>query len=412
MRLRLIRWIEACALLAVIPPNSYIAHGADNTKPGVRSHLTAVIEVWQNAEGGIRRGNWQNALVDVTTTVEGPLIGAPSGSQLLGQVQAVGNSRAGSFADDTGAFNPVSGIMANNHIRVFNLHYSQSASDNRWALKLGQLVVDDDFMVSPYAGMFANAAFGSLPSQVATPLCSECARRNAFPVYSVAAPGLWFRFGSVERSASQIGIYYGAPGTDTDTNRGFSWGNSHQSGALIFSERLWHYAIGRLDATSRLGLSAHSGRVDDFAAERARQGAAHVRGLYSLYAVHDLVLAADSAGQPLLAAFARAGFVPERGRTVVDAYGDCGFNWFSPFGRRGEDALGVAVSITHFGSDFRASAGYPRTQCTLEATYKARLTPRLVVQPDVQWLFNSGPHTLSHRRDTALILGVRATVTL
>ncbi len=372
--------------------------------------ITTTAEVWQAVGGGVATGGWWNTLVDASGHLSGDVVGAPRSSVFVAQLHWVMNRRAdASFADYTGAFNAVSNAMANDHLRVFNLHYRQSDPDERWAFKLGQIAVDDDFMLSDHARLFANAAFGSLPSQVATPVYVDNGGSSSFPLYAVAGPGIWLQVKPSATTMWQFGLYHGGPGADAKENTGFEWSHRRQAGVLGFLEGTWHYAWRSHAVTSRLGAAAHTGAFDDFHTQRVG-GGTRSTGFYSFYTVHDIVLLRGVGDRSKLGAFARAGIGPPSNRSVARAYGDTGVNWFGPVRSRPDDVAGSAISFTRFGSDYRALNDRAATETTVELTYQARLSARIVAQADIQFLFSPARHPHSARRETATVVGLRTSV--
>lgn len=368
-------------------------------------------EFWSNVDGGVRTENWWNTLLDLGVAFDLAKFGGPASGRVFAQVHWVKNRDTDTcFAHYTGALNPVSGTMAGDQVRVFNLYYHQTWRDGTCALKLGQLALDDDFMGSDYAALFANSALGAMPSQVGTSLSSECGYTSAFPIYAVAAPGVWLQLRPRESFSWQTGVYYGGPGPDTKDNHGFDWDRSSHSGVLVFSEIAWSYpAVGR-NATLRIGGSYHSGHFENYDAIQTGRTATVSRGLASFYAVHDLMLATDTAGRPKLAVFGRAGLSPQRDRSIVTAYADAGLNWFAPLAGRPDDIAGAAVSCTKFARAFRSVSSTAATETTVELTYKAQLTPRLAMQADAQFLFHPLGNSASGSGGTTTVLGLRAKV--
>ncbi|MDD2764303.1 MAG: carbohydrate porin [Opitutaceae bacterium] len=371
-------------------------------------------ESWRSVSDGARPGSWWNTLLDVGCTLDLAKLDGPAGGSLFVQAHWVQNRDGGTcFAASTGAFNPVSGLMASDHVRVFNLYYRQSWCGGAIGCKVGQLALDDDFMGSAYAALFANSAFGAMPSQVGTPLPSACGYTSAFPIYPVAAPGVWLQLRPRAAFSWQMGIYDGGPGPDSKDNHGFDWDRSAHSGVLMFTEASWSYRLADGDATLRVGGSYHNGHFENYDANQAGRTATIAHGLASFYAVHDLVLATDTAGQPKLAVFGRVGRSPQQDRSVVTTCADAGFNWFAPLPARSSDVAGAAISCTKFGRAFRratAPDGSASTETTLELTYRARLTPRCSVQVDAQLLFKPTPDTASGRREVATVLGLRTQI--
>lgn len=176
----------------------------------------------------------------------------------------------------------------------------------------------------------------------------------------------------------------------------------------------WNSLAGRA-ATLRLGLSYHTGPVDDFSGSTAGDPPATTQTVPNWCLIHDLEILANREGRTKLGLFARGGITPQSDRSVVAAYADAGLNWFAPLPSRPDDAAGVAVSYTRFGSTFQASAGpdgVASTETTLELTYKAQVTRWMALQADVQFLFNPAVNPGSGSRETATVLGLRAEITL
>jgi porin len=133
----------------------------------------------------------------------------------------------------------------------------------------------------------------------------------------------------------------------------------------------------------------------------------------NFYLIHDLALVISPDGAPKLGLFVRGGRNPEPDRSMVGGYADAGLNWFGPLPGRADDTAGLAVSSTCFGDDFLESAapdGFATDETTLEFTYRAQLTRWMVLQADVQLLFNPGLNPDSSSRETAAVLGLRVEV--
>ncbi len=407
---------RTCSWLAFLAASRFVSAQATAdphiaSGPTIKTVLAVTGELWRNTEGGVRTGNWWNTLLALGVECDLARFGGPADSLLFAQVHWVKNQRStGCFADETGAFNPVSNTMAADHARVFNLYYRQSWHGDTYALKLGQLAADEDFMGSDYAALFLNSAFGAMPSQVGTSLASCCNFTAAFPIYGVASPGVWLQVRPRDSFSWQTGVYYGGPGPETKDNHGFDWDHASHVGMLVFTEASWRYRFAGGDAALRVGATYHSGHFENYDAIQAGRAKTIARGLASFYVIHDLLLATNAAGQPKLGVFGRAGLSPQRDRSVVTAYADAGLNWFAPIPGRPDDIAGAAASCTRFGGAYRATTGIAKNETTIEVTYKAQITSRFALQLDTQFLFNPAPNSVSGRRETATVLGLRTSV--
>ena len=401
----------ACVALASSLAAQPATAGADAPTPATTAALTVTGEFWHNPSGGLVTGSRWNALADCSVELDLARLGGPAGSSFTAQLLWIENQHTeADFADLTGAANRVSGIHAADAWRLFNLFYRQSWADDRLALKVGQLALDDDFMGSDFAGLFAHSALGAMPSQVATPHGAATGSGSAYPIYAVAAPGVHFSATVNDAFSVQLGAYHGGPGADEHGNHGTDWDEGSGQGLVLFYEGAYRFALAGKASTLRAAGAVHTGRFDNFAALATNADAPEVRGLSSFYLVHDIVLAARDAEHPLLGAFWRAGLSPQLDRSVVARYADAGLNWFSPIPGRADDIAGLAVSYTEYGDAYRRlDPALAAAETALELTYRAQLTDHLALQAIVQRHFNPLPADDDARHD-ATVLGLRAEV--
>lgn len=381
---------------------------------GIEPFATLTSEVWGNAAGGLKTGGWYNQLLDFGFQLDTAKLGWWEGGSFFVQAHWVEHSgNASCFEEYTGAFNPVSSIMAGDQLRIFNLYYQQVWNNDNVLLKFGQIAADDDFMGSDYSGLFLNSAFGAMPSQVGTPLATSCGNSPAFPIYAVSAPGIFVRVRPSESIYTQLGLYYGRPGLDQPSNHGFDWVNQTPPELGLFWESGYSYKLAQHPATIRFGLTYHTGPLDDFSGMATGNPPTTRQAVPNYYAIHDLQLLADHEGNPKLGLFCRGGITPEMDRSMLSLYADAGFNWFAPLPGRRDDVAGLAVSYTKFGNAFRQSTGLDGVaadETTLELTYQAEINRWLTMQADAQFLFNPAVNPNSNSRQTATVLGLRAVI--
>jgi len=372
-------------------------------KTGIHPFARFTTEFWGDVDGGVKTGYRWNQLLDFGADIDLEKLGGWKGARIMAQGHWVQNSRrTGSFSDYTGASIPISGIAAHDHLRVYNLYYRQAWMEDAFVFKIGQIAADEDFMLSEYASLFANSSFGAMPSQVDRPV---------FPIWPVAAPGLYLKVQPSKPFFFQAGIYHGDAGQDTDTNHGFDWTEETPVSAAVFCESGLHYSLRGHAATTRLGGTYHSGDHTDYALVNAGYPNAVDQGFYSVYAIQDLALILKANGSTALGMFWRGGIKPEPNRNLVAGYTDAGLNWFGPLPGRAEDIAGIGVGITRFGREYcktTGPAGVATGENTVELAYKAQITRWLSLQADVQWLFNPALSPLSGSRETATVIGMRA----
>jgi porin len=290
-----------------------------------------------------------------------------------------------------GNVNRISGLSAPAAARVYELWYKQTI----FALtaKLGQMVVDDDFMVSANAALYFNAGFGTYPTFTVN---------TTAPSYPLAGPGAFVQWQVTERLGIQSGVYVGDAGPNDSGNDGFGWRTDH--GAVIFYEAAYKATLGALPGTYKAGGYDHTGRFDD---PRFGHAGRRHQGNYSVYALADQALVIGQDGVPTVAIFAGFGVNPQQDRNPVHIYGQGGLNVTGPLPPRPKDVLGLGVSGTRFSDDLVQAhrvAGTPvaHQEVIVELTYQAAITRFLTLQPDLQVVFDA-----NRSRQGAVVLGLR-----
>jgi porin len=205
-----------------------------------------------------------------------------------------------------GNLNRISNLSAPAAARVYELWYKQAMGPI--TAKVGQLVVDDDFMVSSSAALYLNTGFATYPTFTAN---------TPAPSYPLAGPGALVRWQVIERLGVQSGVYVGDAGPNDAGNDGFGWRTDH--GVVVFYEAAYQVMLGTLPGTYKAGGYYHTGRFDDL-----RIGCAGRRdqGNYSVYALADqalVVVGRDS--EPKVAIFAGFGVNPQQTATRCTSTG-------------------------------------------------------------------------------------------
>ncbi len=283
------------------------------------------------------------------------------------------------------------GLSAPAAARVYQLWYKQAIGSV--TAKIGQLVVTDDFMVSPSAALYLNAGFGTSPTFTTN--------TNA-PTYPLGGPGALVLWSMTERLSVQSGVYVGDAGPNNGGNAGFGWRTDH--GGVIVSEASYKATLGPLPGTYKAGGYYHTGRFDDLRIGRTGR---RDRGNYSVYALADQTLLVGPDGMPTVTVFAAVGVSPQQDRNPVQVYGQGGLNVTGFLPRRQKDVLGLGASYTRFSGDFVEAhrvAGAPVThqEVIIELTYQAPISQFLTLQPDLQLVLDAN----QSQRD-AVVLGLR-----
>jgi porin len=358
---------------------------------GLKPYLNYSGLMWSDVSGGLRTGTDFAGYLDFGLDIDLAKLGAWRGLGFRADAHWYeGPAPTQSLVGGLEAM-ALSGWEASNAFRAYDLYLHQSLQGDRFLFKIGQLAADTDFMVSRFAGLFLNAAFGDLPSQ----------NLNIdAPVYPLAAPGA-YAFGQLwPRLAARVGVYTGEAGDDVSSNHGFGWRLGSKAGWTVFGELALNNDVG--NSTYTFGFICDTGGSLQFGIGTERDSHSE------FYWMVDQTLAADERGNPQVGAFARFTISPQSQRSVVHLYGDAGLNVFGPIAGRPDDTAGLAISVLRFTSDFVDEIQAQGTdlgtgEALIELTYQAVLTPWLKLQPDLQFILSppDGQHN-------AVVFGVQA----
>lgn len=346
---------------------------------GIFPHILFIGEVMVNVAGGYDHGAASVGLAEFSFDLDlEKLAGWKGGGFTICTFSALAADGSAKYIGD---FNVASNIYTPTNFNIFNLFFSQTLSDEQVFIKAGQITVDDDFMSTSGADLFINSAFGAMAVE---------SGNLAAPIYPLAAPGAFIRVSPTGGFYAQAAIYAGDAGPVRSSNHGFEWRTGGATGWVTFAETGYDYGCG----AAKVGGYWHSGEFENYRNGKTERGLGAVYGTVS----HRFVEA--GAGSPGLSAFFRAAFATEEEHAVVSKNFDAGVvlnGVFLP-----EDALGLGVTTTIFGDDYRRATSSPTAETILELTYEFQVAESWMIQPDIQYIIN--PHA---SRSDALIMGVR-----
>lgn len=334
---------------------------------GITPYATYLGEIFTNHSGGISNGSAWAGLLDVGVELDlEKLVGWKGASFFANAFYFQGNDVSGNRVGD---FNAVSNLYTDTSFNFYNIFLQQAFGEGDSFFKIGQIALDDNFMVSEPALLFLNAGFGPLPVQ---------SGNTAAPIYALAAPGALINIEPDSPYFFRAGIYTGDAGPANSSNRGFDWRIGGSAGWMLMAEGGIKY--GKNQASNfKVGGGYHTG---DF--ERFSDGATE-SGLYFLYAVLDHQIISPDIGTSL-DFFLRAGIAPQDEISAVTAYAEGGLVARSVFLE--DDALGMATSWTNFSDDFVLSEGGETSEIVIELTYQAPVTDKIVIQPTLQYIID------------------------
>jgi porin len=400
---------------------------------GLSVDLTLLNEVLRNTSGGYERTTHSQTQAILGVSLDTAPWGW-DGGRFYASGFAI--SGFGLTIDGVGSLATISGVEAEHALRLFDLWFEQSFFGGRLSIRFGQQGADEEFLLNSGAEVFVDGDFG-WPTLASIDLPSGGAN------YPLATPAVRIKWQPNSQFALLAAVFNGNPSPDgfgdpQQTNRnGLDF--RLDGGAFPIIEVQYTPVLNvfgmRLPAAYKLGAWYNTNRFLD--QHRDAQGlslanfnstgfpAVH-QGNWSIYGsveqalwrgggdsergatlVLRLMSAPDDRNQVSMEAdggLLLHGLLPGR---ADDTFG-LGFSW-SKIGQaaRGLDADLVALGLNR---PVRSAEGL------IEATYQARLTPWLQMQPDLQYIIRpgggvpGGGGNISRPLGNSLIIGLRTVV--
>jgi len=344
-------------------------------------------EVFTNTHGGINtnkaieyRGNFD---LVITADLDQAKL-APGGIFVIyGQN---GHGR-GLTERHVGDWQVLSNIDAWDFAQVSEYWWQRGLWDDRVTVRVGKQDVNDAFAVVEMAGDFINSSFGFHPT-------------IPMPTFPDPSMGAAVFFEVTERVTFEAGVWDGIPD-------GRNWGFSGTGITFSTVELSVDYHLGgnrSLPGSVHAGSWYHSGPWDDLTPGSTRI----FTGNHGMHLEAQQILLpeacrdTDEETAQGLGGFFQYGWSPQD-RTVPHQYFGGGLSYTGLLCNRDADVLGLGVAHLLFSD--RLGDLPPET--AIELFYKARITERVILQPDLQYI----AHPSGQYRD-ALAFGLRFEVTL
>ncbi|MCW3480131.1 carbohydrate porin [Neisseriaceae bacterium JH1-16] len=417
---------------------------------GITLGLTEVSEELGNVKGGINKGLAYDGLTTLTIGLDTQKAWGLQGGSFNASVLSIHGRNLS--ASNLGSLQTASGIEADTGTRLWELWYQQKFLDDRMDVKIGQQSIDQEFMVSQYAGAFVNTMFG-------WPAVPSYDMPSGGPAYPLSALGIRLRAHLNDPLTVLGGVYDGNPAAKNgafDPNGDPQKQNAHgtnfnvHNGALFIAELQYGVnqpAMGQLETghgqaglpgTYKLGAWYNNEKFGDLRyddgglllADPSSSGNPQLhKGNYSVYAVADqMVWRPSEDSSKTLNVFGRVMGAPGD-RNLISFSANAGVTLTAPFEGRDSDTVGLGLGYVKVGNhaqgldaDTAAFSGnynpVRNSETIVEATYQYQLAPWWQLQGDVQYTLNPGGGVLNPSDATGTqkiantwVLGLRTTIT-
>jgi porin len=409
---------------------------------GISFALQETSEVLGNVTGGLHSGFDYDGLTQMVLQLDTKRAFDWYGGLFnVSALQIHGRSLS---SDNLGSLQTASGIEADRATRLWELWYDQKMLDeDRLSVRVGQQSLDQEFIVSQNASYFVNTMFG-------WPMVPSADLPGGGPAYPLSALGVRFKARPIDPVTLLVGVFNGSPvknGVTGDPQLANASGTSFplNGGALIIAELQYSYpSLGSmlyadqsepLARVYKIGFWYDTERFADLRYDNTGLSLASPlstgipqqhRGDYSIYAVADQLVWVDpQEGDRTINLFARAMGTPEQDRNLIDFSLNAGMVFHEPFLHRDDDTFGIGMGFAQVSG---SAAGLDQdtgiltgaytpvrsSETYAEITYQYAVAPWLMLQPDIQYVFNPGGG-IANNSDTArvkneLVLGVRTNI--
>jgi porin len=340
--------------------------------------ITYTVDVFHNAQGGLRRTTAYVDNLDLTLTVDAEKLGLWKNGTLF--VYALSNGGSKKITGETvGDLQGISNIEAPRTTRVYELWYEHRFFENALSVLAGLHDYNSEFNVTEYGGLFINSSFG-----IGAELSGN-ARPSIFPL---AAPGTRIKAAPKENWEFLLGIYDGDPG-DPEEDEHFPRSDfDSKGGVFLAAETAYHFYNDPLPGFIKIGIWHNTGEFADVVDVDSGGAAVTRDGNTGGYVVVDKMIYGEGGGQGL-AGFLQFG-ANRRDVNEVNMYIGGGLVYHGLIPGRDEDQLGAAVAHAMINEDIVDAGGRDDDETVIELTYSMIINDHLRIQPDFQYIVNPG----------------------
>jgi porin len=385
---------------------------------GMSFALQETSEILGNVSGGTRKGFEYDGLTQMLLQLDtNRAFGWYGGTFNVSALQIHGRNLS---ADNLSSLQTSSGIESDRATRLWELWYDQKfLSEDRLDVRIGQQSLDQEFMVSQNALLFVNTMFG-------WPMVPSADMPDGGPAYPLSDLGVRFKVRPIDSLTVLAGVFNGRPAKASDNSDSQAVNASGTSfplngGTLAIMELQYSYpSLGTmlyadqpapLSGVYKLGFwydteGFADQRYDNTGLSLADPNSTGIaynhHGNYSIYGVVDQMVWIDpEESDRNINVFLRAMGTPETDRNLVDFSLNAGITMHEPFLHRDDDTFGIgmgyakvsprAAGLDRDTQSFTGAYTPARSSETfVELTYAYEVAPWLILQPDVQYIFNPG----------------------
>ncbi|MEC7756073.1 carbohydrate porin [Roseivirga sp. UBA1976] len=290
-------------------------------------------------------------------------------------------------ANIVGDLQTFSNLEAGFNYGFFEVYYQYKQGD--FWVKLGQVDINTDFLVSRNGLLFTHSSFG---------IDAVAAMNVPAPTYPVTGFSLTTQIPITELVRIKAGIFDGQFAMPRNNYLGINWALNEKEGLIYVLEPRFQLFKNRL--VQKVGFYYHSGTFTDYT-----PGAnTTTDGLSGLYLVSDLMLL-QWQEKKKLSLFAQYNLTVKQKASLLDYYLGLGMKIDNLINSSRPNALGMAVAHAKVNTEYGNLADGLASETVLEINFKQEVDDWLSLQPYFHYI---GMNEIRRPMKNPVVLALRA----
>lgn len=392
------RTLFAVAIAMTVHATAFAGDDEDNDG-AFAPEIVYKADLLSNLGGSLPHRTVYHGNLDLKLTVDGEKAYGLKGNTVFVYVL---NNHGGHFNETVQALQGIDNIEVGiSATRLFQVWMEQRFADDRFSVLAGLYDLNSEFYATGSSGILLNPSFG---------IGSDLAQtgENGPSIFPVSSLALRVKAKLAERGYVQAAILDAVAG-DPDHLRGTYVKLDRNEGVLwIVEAGVELRAFGSGESSGKLGLGTwgYSERVDDVLRLDGAGNPRQVRNSGAYLLVDQPIPFAAHADK--VHAFLRIGMASEDANAVRIGW-QAGLTYEGLLPARENDVLAFGFAGAQVGSPYRnavvaAGGARPRDELIVEMSYRAQLSKRFALQPDMQYVVRHVDPAI----DDVFVIGLRA----
>ncbi|OFX73141.1 MAG: hypothetical protein A2X12_03875 [Bacteroidetes bacterium GWE2_29_8] len=303
-----------------------------------------------------------------------------------------GNQPSEEFVKDIQTFDNIEAISAT---RLLQLWYKHNI--NNFTVTIGQHDLNSIFCNSESASFFINSSFGVMHSV-----------SYNFPVsiFPITTLGLILQYNLNDKYSIQTAAYNGNPGDETNNPYNTNWVLDKSNGFIYIADFIVNTNFNnKLRGQYKLGAFYHSSRFNSITDINKTY-----LGNNGFYIIADqAIINKTNTSQKTnkLNIFVKLGYADQK-INMVNYFGAMGLHYSNIFTNKFDNNLGIAIASTYINKKLqKANNEFTSNETAIELSYNLQLSSIFSIQPDLQYIINTGANS---KKVNSLIGLIRFTI--